>query len=382
MKGPSESGPAHGSRIWRPIPLAPLADEPLVSVLLTNYNYARFLDEAIRSVIAQTYRRFELIAVDDGSTDGSAEIIRSWEARDPRVHALIRPNQGQVSSINAGAEGSAGEVVCLLDSDDVFLPTKLEAVLAEFRRGPVGFVHHMMRKIGPDGSAGSMMPRFGRLDQGVVAPRALRQGGRWRRAVSSGISFRREVLDAALPIPVYPTGSADGYLCMVAPFIARIGAIEAALALYRIHGRNLAGRSDLEAARFRMHHIRDNVAATNLRLTRFGIDRRIEVERSLSYHEQRLLVSALGGAGYGDTMRRFRRFLNALSHDPVFTSGEKLALVSLYSVMMAVPAGARETWLRAARQRSIVTALRSGGRRGGRSALGYPALPDPARRHR
>jgi glycosyltransferase involved in cell wall biosynthesis len=356
----SETGRVEQDREWQPIPLAPLEDEPLVSVLFSNHNYASFLDTAIHSVIAQTYRRFEMIAVDDGSTDGSAEIIRSWGNRDPRVRPLIRPNRGgQATSINEAAERSTGQVVCLLDSDDVFLPTKLEALVTAFRREPVGFVHHVMRKIEPDGSTGPQMPRFGRLDRGNVASRAWRQGGRWRRAVSSGIAFRREIIDATLPIPEYPASSADGYPCMIAPFIARIGAIDTTLSLYRIHGRNLAGRSDLDAARVRMRHIEGNVTTTNLRFDELGLDGRIEVERNLSYHEQRLLVSALGGDGYRDTMRRFRRFLDGLRHDAVFTSKEKLAIASLYGVMMALPTSARSRWLGAARQRSILTAFRS-----------------------
>jgi glycosyltransferase involved in cell wall biosynthesis len=350
MEKSSDNGPVDEGRMWRPIPLAPLADDPLVSVLLANHNYASFVDDAIQSVIAQTHRRFELIAVDDGSTDGSAEIIRSWEARDPRVRALIRPNRGgQATSINEAAERSAGQVVCLLDSDDVFLPNKLEALVTAFRREPVGFVHHVMRKIGPDGSPGTAMPRFGRLDRGNVASRAWRQGGRWRRAVSSGIALRREIVEAALPIPENATSSADGYPCMIAPFLTRIGAIDTTLSLYRIHARNLAGRSDLDAARFRLRHIQDNVAATNLRLNELGLDGRIELERNLSHQEQRLLVSALGGAGYRDTRQRFRRFLDGLGRDAVFTSREKLALVSLYGVMMAMPTSARARWLRAAR---------------------------------
>lgn len=105
---------------------------PEISVLLNNYNYGRFLGEAIASVLAQEYQDFELIIVDDGSTDNSEEIIDSFS--DERIRKIRKANGGQLSAFNRGFAESRGKILCFLDSDDVYPPGYLP------RR-------HFMRKI-------------------------------------------------------------------------------------------------------------------------------------------------------------------------------------------------------------------------------------------
>jgi glycosyltransferase involved in cell wall biosynthesis/SAM-dependent methyltransferase len=103
---------------------------PLVSVVAIFLNGERFLDEAIQSVLAQTHSNWELLLVDDGSTDGSSAIARSWVERDPkRIHYLEHPghqNRGMSASRNLGLQHARGEYLALLDADDVWLPEKLE----------------------------------------------------------------------------------------------------------------------------------------------------------------------------------------------------------------------------------------------------------------
>jgi glycosyltransferase involved in cell wall biosynthesis len=102
---------------------------PLVSVVTIFLDAVRFLDEAVASVFAQTYERWELLLVDDGSTDGSSDIARAWAARHPdRVRYLEHPahaNLGMSASRNLGIRHGRGELVALLDSDDVWEPDKL-----------------------------------------------------------------------------------------------------------------------------------------------------------------------------------------------------------------------------------------------------------------
>src|SRR4051812_24563460 len=99
---------------------------PLVSVLISNHNYGRYLGEAIDSALAQTYPRVEVIVVDDGSTDDSREVIARYGER---VVPVLKANGGQASAWNAGFAVSRGEVVCMLDADDVFAPDKVDRVL-------------------------------------------------------------------------------------------------------------------------------------------------------------------------------------------------------------------------------------------------------------
>jgi glycosyltransferase involved in cell wall biosynthesis len=105
---------------------------PLVSVVIPAYNAERFLARAMRSALAQTYTNLELIVVDDGSTDGTAEVTRSF--RDPRVQYLSQPNQGQGAARNHGIRVSAGRYVTFLDADDVYLPEKVQQQIEFFER--------------------------------------------------------------------------------------------------------------------------------------------------------------------------------------------------------------------------------------------------------
>lgn len=105
---------------------------PTVSVLLPVYNGERFLAEAIESILTQTYSDFELIVVDDGSEDGTAEIIREYAGRDERIRCFqLTENQGQASALNLGLAEARGEYVAKMDSDDISLPRRL-AIQMEF----------------------------------------------------------------------------------------------------------------------------------------------------------------------------------------------------------------------------------------------------------
>jgi glycosyltransferase involved in cell wall biosynthesis len=112
---------------------------PFVSVLMPVYNAATYLREAVESVLSQTHRDFELIAVDDASTDGSYELLQSYAARDPRVRALRQPqNLGIVLARNrAFREVSPRATYCaIIDADDVCLPDRLERQVAFLESHP------------------------------------------------------------------------------------------------------------------------------------------------------------------------------------------------------------------------------------------------------
>jgi len=107
---------------------------PLVSTVVIFLDAARFLEEAIESVFAQTYRCWELVLVDDGSTDGSSEIARRYARQHPRrvryVEHAGHANRGMSASRNAGVQRARGGLVALLDADDIWLPRKLEEQVA------------------------------------------------------------------------------------------------------------------------------------------------------------------------------------------------------------------------------------------------------------
>ena len=98
---------------------------PYVSVILPVYNQEKYLEETIDSILSQTYRNFELIIVDDGSSDNSAAIIRMFQAKDSRVLAYFESNSGKSLSTNFLVSKAKGELCAFLDADDVMLAERL-----------------------------------------------------------------------------------------------------------------------------------------------------------------------------------------------------------------------------------------------------------------
>jgi len=110
---------------------------PRVSVIMPVLDALPYLDEAVESVLGQGLRDLELVAVDDGSTDGSAARMRAWTRRDPRVRLLESPARGIVPALNHAVREARGALVARMDADDVCLPGRLE-VQAERLAGPGG----------------------------------------------------------------------------------------------------------------------------------------------------------------------------------------------------------------------------------------------------
>lgn len=118
----------------------PLPDRPLVSVLMPAYNAERFIERAIRSIIAQTYGNWELLVLDDASTDGTAEIIARF--RDERIRFLRNDrNLGYLDSCNRLFAEAMGDLVTFQDADDTSVPERLEQCMAQFHGNPgLGFL--------------------------------------------------------------------------------------------------------------------------------------------------------------------------------------------------------------------------------------------------
>ncbi|MFN0071049.1 MAG: glycosyltransferase [Chloroflexota bacterium] len=107
---------------------------PSVSILTATYNRSSFLNEAILSALSQDFTDFELIIIDDGSTDDTRDIVRSFS--DQRIRYFHQSNRGQTTALNAGLSSATGEFLTFLDSDDLFLPHKLSAQVRELEQDP------------------------------------------------------------------------------------------------------------------------------------------------------------------------------------------------------------------------------------------------------
>ena len=124
-----------------------------VSVVIPCYNQARFLGEAIRSVLCQGYTDLEIIVVDDGSEDGTEEVASGYAKEDPRVRLIRQENRGLAAARNRGLAEAGGEYVVFLDSDDRLVSEALEVGVRELEAHPgCAFVSGICRKITADGS--------------------------------------------------------------------------------------------------------------------------------------------------------------------------------------------------------------------------------------
>lgn len=175
-------------------------ERPLVSVLINNYNLGRYVRDAIESVLAQTYDNFEVIVVDDGSTDDSRDLLAAYGGHE-RIKLVFTRNGGQAAAFNHGFEHSKGDIVCFLDADDVFIRTKLDRVVGCLNEHPeAAWLRHNM-DLTDEGlvSIGTRLPDY--HESGV------RHGGRdtcledpLRFVVTSAIVMRRDLAEKVLPI--------------------------------------------------------------------------------------------------------------------------------------------------------------------------------------
>jgi glycosyltransferase involved in cell wall biosynthesis len=107
---------------------------PVISVITPAYNVAEFLPETVASALAQTWHDFEMLIVDDGSTDNTQQIARSWERADPRIRVFTQENRGPSAARNKAIVHARGEYFALLDGDDLWHPTFLESQMRLFSR--------------------------------------------------------------------------------------------------------------------------------------------------------------------------------------------------------------------------------------------------------
>jgi glycosyltransferase involved in cell wall biosynthesis len=259
------------------------AVQPCVSILINNYNYERYLREAIDSALNQTYPNTEVIVVDDGSTDNSREIIAIYENK---IIPVYKENGGQASALNAGFAVSRGEIVCLLDSDDVWLPQKVEKVVEAFCSYPgAAVVYHTVQNIDEAGTPnGKPWPPYNPI-KGNISSQVARTGGWWPFPPSTALSFSRKFLRKVMNVPEGEYRiCADTYLADLAPFWGEVVGIDQVLSHYRLHTSNnwsnpSGDQEDVKGIRD-LQYYELRVGVLNGCLKRLGID----LEVSLADH--------------------------------------------------------------------------------------------------
>lgn len=121
---------------------------PLISVVMPVWNGERYLSQAIDSILNQTFRDFEFIILDDGSTDASPRILADYQARDPRVRVIRLNHEGIVVALNRGIAEARSEWIARMDCDDIAYPERLESQFAELQKSGASLCHTQVRLIG------------------------------------------------------------------------------------------------------------------------------------------------------------------------------------------------------------------------------------------
>lgn len=247
-------------------------DRVPVSIVIANYNYARFLRRSIDSALEQNYDDAEVIVVDDASTDETADVISSYGAR---IKTCLREaNGGHAAAFNTGFASSNGEIVLFLDADDYLYPNAVCDVVDawEEKTAQVQFRLHIVdeqmhvKDIFPPAE----LP----FDSGDVTSKLLRKG-RYQTTVTSGLAFKRSVLDRVMPVPEQDfRQGADGYLATVAPLHGEVTSIDDCLGAYRIHGANHSVFAEKlgQRARWRIAHDFHRLEALSDRATDIGLE--------------------------------------------------------------------------------------------------------------
>ena len=115
-----------------------MESQPKISVLMPVYNRANLVKQALVSIYDQTFRDFEIIVVDDGSTDGTWKILKEFEKESDKIHLLrFKRQQGIAEALLYGNEQCRGEIIVKQDSDDISMPDRLEKIVDYFKKNPV-----------------------------------------------------------------------------------------------------------------------------------------------------------------------------------------------------------------------------------------------------
>ncbi len=175
----------------------------IVTIIMPAYNMALYIGDAVRSVLAQTYENWELIIVNDGSTDGTADVLAAFT--DPRIHVLHQANGGVAHARNHGLDVASGEFVCFFDADDILPPNSVEARVRTLALHPdAAFADGAVLSM--DNATGQLVPRHHPTFHGCPFDRLMAMDP----AVFFGPTWmiRREVIGDRR-IPVHMTHAED-----------------------------------------------------------------------------------------------------------------------------------------------------------------------------
>nr|WP_244549236.1 glycosyltransferase [Bradyrhizobium canariense] len=306
-------------------------DSPKLAVVISCYNYESFVGRAIGSVIDQGGHDCELVVVDDGSTDGSWDVINSFG-----VTAFRVKNGGQRAACLYGLDRTRAPFILFLDADDELKPGALAAIID--RLDPeVAKLQFALTLIDADDNriseAASPLETF--RDRDGLARRVLRSGV-YKTPPTSGNVFRRDVCELLREADY--DKAVDGVILFAAPLMGDVVSISEELGCYRIHGRNDSGLGSKPDARLlerdinrflaRMEHLRRIV-------DRLGFDQELVDSRDAFYFRERKLCLDIM-SGQRPRLTALPRLLVKLADEP-FSAKNKFAMGLFFFLSSVLP---------------------------------------------
>jgi cellulose synthase/poly-beta-1,6-N-acetylglucosamine synthase-like glycosyltransferase len=267
---------------------------PLLSIVITCYNYEKYVVECIESALSQNFPSLEVVVVDDGSTDNSwAEIQKYGD----RVVSLKTENRGALATSLTGFSLSKGSFVYFLDADDALAEGAL-AQLAPYLTSDVSKIQFRLLPVDKDGAVvGTPFPNLSAQNNSDTLIESIRIRGTYDTPPTSGNIYRRDVYENLGEMGY--ERAIDGVPYLLAPFVGRVVSIEQPLGRYRRHNTNLSAFSSLSSTRVqgyiqrfmsRLHHLSDLVRE------RSAGEQAIKIRDDYAYlTEMQLMIAVLEG---------------------------------------------------------------------------------------
>lgn len=277
-----------------------------VSVVIPAYNHERFIGPAVESVLGQTHENLELIIIDDGSTDRTGEVIRSY--RDERIHYVHQENQDAYNALNRGLSLASGDFVAILNSDDIYTTNRLQRLLEEQRASGAQCLFSRVQLINDDGEELSEPALWWNIWYEDAVGRYLASGDLYTAflqrnflVTTSNFFLTREAVQKVGGFsPLRYLHDYDYIFRVLLAWPEQVRFLhEESLLFYRIHGSNtiseaaIIGREQDKAVirKYLLARMPENIQA----MATAGIDRLVELEQELMQENRRREGLALPG---------------------------------------------------------------------------------------
>jgi glycosyltransferase involved in cell wall biosynthesis len=308
-----------------------VTDTPALAVVISCYNYAAYVGEAIASVLGQGRDDCELVVVDDGSTDGSWEVIAGFGVPAHRI-----ANGGQAAACLYGLERTRAPFVLFLDADDALKPGALDVILRRLDPG----VAKLQFGLTPVDAEGRLLadaePRLEAFRERARLVRRVMRCGVYKTPPTSGNVFRRDVCELLREVDY--DRAVDGVILFAAPLFGDVLSLPEALGLYRIHGGNdsgvggalKAGALERDLARFagRHRHLGEIVRRTTGQEI-------VDVREVFHFQERTLYLDIVSRRR--PTAAQVARLFRATWREEGLSNRQKLAFTGFLAALSVLP---------------------------------------------